>query len=117
MNGEKSTPMESVHKYCRECVCGDKQFNPEEVRNCTGDKAFLGPCPMYPYRMGTKRPSVRRMREFCIMCCGHSAYLVVDCPTEDCQFHPYRMGKNPARKGKGNPTGNPDFGNMVQAMK
>ena len=97
----KLTPMGSVHEYCKECVCGTGLFNPKEVLNCTGDKAFIRPCPLFKYRMGDNKSSLKAMRQTCLMCMGESAPLVAECDTENCPLHPYRFGKNPARKGIG----------------
>jgi hypothetical protein len=32
---------------------------------------------------------------------GDDSNAVRECTVEDCQCHPYRLGKNPARKGQG----------------
>ena len=97
----KLTPMDSVHEQCKECVCGTKLFNPKEVLNCTGDKAFIHPCPLFKYRMGDNKSSLKAMRQTCLMCMGESELLVAECDTENCPLHPYRFGKNPSRKGIG----------------
>ncbi len=44
--------------------------------------------------------SVRVFRAFCLDCMGGSSDSVKECTVEDCQCHPYRMGKNPAVKAK-----------------
>lgn len=92
------TPKETVKAYCTHCL-GMLQFNKEEVRNCHGDQAYNGPCPLFPYRLG-KRIPVRVFRAFCLQCMGGNRELVRECDTESCLIHPYRMGTNPALTGQ-----------------
>jgi len=92
------TPGESVSKYCRTCVQGDRRA----VKGCGGDKAILGSCVFFPYRLGEKRISVRVFRQFCLQCMGKSREMVLECESFDCACWEYRMGTNPARKGLGN---------------
>ena len=93
------TPKETVKAYCTQCL-GLTQFNAVAVQDCQGDQAFAGPCPFFPYRLG-KRTPVRVFRAFCIDCMGGQPRLVKDCPATTCEVFPYRMGKNPAKKGQG----------------
>jgi hypothetical protein len=74
----------------------------EDVKECTGDLVFATskPCPFYEYRMGDKRIPVRVFRRFCLECMGGRQDFVSECETS-CPIHPYRFGKNPARKGQG----------------
>jgi len=52
--------------------------------------------------MGKERLTpVKAIRKHCIECMGFSPRLVSKCPAEGCALYPYRMGRNPARKGKG----------------
>ena len=44
---------------------------------------------------------VKAIRAKCHDCCCDSAQEVKLCPVTDCPLYPYRMGHNPARKGKG----------------
>lgn len=102
---KRFTPGQAVHEFCRQCVCGDKQFHPKEVQNCTGDKAYMGACIFFPYRMGTRRVPVKIIRAFCLQCCNGDRLYVSECPDPTCPCHPYRFGGNPARKGLGGPGG------------
>jgi len=95
---EKLQPKQAIRAYCTQCL-GMSQFNTETVRDCQGDESMMGPCALFSYRLG-KRPSVKVFREFCLDCMGGSKAYVKDCETEDCECHPYRMGKNPALVGK-----------------
>lgn len=47
---------------------------------------------------------VKAIRKKCLDCCCGSSIEVKECVLTDCSLHPYRLGKNPNRKGKG---GNP----------
>lgn len=89
------TPSKAIRAYCVHCLVL-KQFNADEVKNCTGDALN---CPFFPYRLG-KRPSVKIFRAFCIDCMGGRADLVRDCSTMSCHAYTFRMGKNPALIGK-----------------
>jgi hypothetical protein len=42
---------------------------------------------------------VKAHRAQCLRCTGGSTKQVRDCPQVDCPSFPYRMGKNPNRKG------------------
>jgi hypothetical protein len=94
------SPQQTIQTYCHFCV---QSRSDADVENCTGYIVYATgkPCPFYEYRMGHKRPSVKVMRRFCLQCMIGSATLVRECETKDCLIHPYRMGKNPARAGKG----------------
>lgn len=93
------TPLEAIRSYCLYCNGG----NSAEVRRCDADGQTPGfdPCPFHPYRMGRGRPSVKIIRKFCLECMGGSREFVSTCTIPDCFCYPYRMGKNPARIGKG----------------
>lgn len=43
---------------------------------------------------------VKAIRAYCLNCCCESATEVKLCPAVECQLWPYRMGKNPSRKGR-----------------
>jgi hypothetical protein len=45
---------------------------------------------------------LKAIRKKCIDCSGGSVKEVARCEITDCALHPFRMGKNPNRKGKGN---------------
>ena len=96
---EKMTPLETVKAYCAHCL-GMPQHNADEIRDCQGDQSYVGPCPLFPYRMGRRIP-IRVFRAFCIDCMGGQPGLVKDCPATTCEVFPYRMGKNPAKQGQG----------------
>jgi len=54
-----------------------------------------------------KKSPLKKIRAFCTQCAG-SFKAVRTCLMHDCDLFPYRMGRDPARKGVG---GNP---NMVK---
>ncbi len=54
---------------------------------------------------------LRAIRYHCIDCFGGSKAEVKDCTSYDCQLYPYRMGRNPNRKGAG---GNPNLKGKVK---
>jgi len=95
---EYLTPKEAARAQCVQYL-GLSQFSTKEIKNCQGDRAFLGPCPLFPYRLGG-RVTVKALRKFCLQCQGSSFLAVEECETEDCPLHRYRMGKNPAMAGK-----------------
>jgi hypothetical protein len=95
------TPKELVHKQCRQCVQSRYE---KDVENCGGHlvHATGKPCPLYEYRLGDKRVPSRVFRQFCVgECMNGSAALVRECETVKCPLHPWRLGKNPNRIGKG----------------
>jgi hypothetical protein len=61
---------------------------------------------------------LRAIRAKCIDCSGGSKPEVKHCPITDCPLWPYRMGKNPARAGKGPKHGppRPPSKNATQAV-
>jgi hypothetical protein len=83
-----STPKESMKSFCRSCVSGDIRH----VEECHGDEVA---CPLWPVRMKEGKISVKNLRAYCLYCMGGSRELVFTCPTEECDFYPYRLGKNP----------------------
>ena len=94
------TPKESMREYCKQCL-NLTQFSTEKVKNCGGDTAGCGACPIYPHRL--KRISVKTFRKNCLYCMGGPRKLVDECEIKDCPAWVYRFGKNPAIKNKGNP--------------
>lgn len=49
------SPVRACRKYCFEnCLPGS---GPDEIRNCCGDEGLLGPCPVFPFRMG-RNPNI-----------------------------------------------------------
>ena len=99
MEIKHKTPLDTIRAYCVSCNDG----NDAEVRRCDADGKTKGytACLFHRYRMGKGRPSVKIIRKFCLECMGNNRTLVSECETVDCLCYPYRMGKNPARKGKG----------------
>lgn len=97
---KKRKPRDAMRAICVECL-GLKKFNADMIRVCQGDQAFIGPCPIFPNRLGG-RISVKAIRAYCLLqCMGGSKKLVRDCDRVECPAHEYRMGKNPQRKRKG----------------
>lgn len=93
-------PKQTIRAYCHYCV---QSRSDADIENCTGYIVYATgkPCLFYDYRIGHNRPSVKVMRLFCLECQGNNMTFVRECETVDCLIHPYRMGKNPARIGKG----------------
>ena len=95
------TPGRAIRYRCLECV----GFNTAEVRDCGGDELLKDDttvtCPLYRYRLGKGRPSVRTIRKECLYCMCGSSKAVEDCPSILCALWPYRRGHNPERKGQG----------------
>lgn len=88
------TPGEAVRKKCLECVGG-----PGEVRKCCGDKLQDGTaCPLFPFRLGKGRPSVKTIRRECLKCMHGNRKLICQCASKSCHLHPFRMGRNPNRQ-------------------
>lgn len=102
------TPLEAVRAFCTDCIGG----NSHDVGNCGGDKCKNGGCDehgicwFFRYRLGKGRPSVKLMRRMCLFCQGEAEQFVRECSSTTCPLHPFRMGKNPNRKGMGGSTRN-----------
>lgn len=48
--GARHQPMKAIKQYClNNCQCGAGR---QDVVECQGDKAVLGPCPVFPFRLG-----------------------------------------------------------------
>ena len=45
---------------------------------------------------------LKAIRDHCLECMGWSAYEVKNCTGKLCPLYPYRFGKVPGHKGKGN---------------
>ncbi len=52
-----STLKQAVRAYCQHCL-GLNYFNTEAIRDCQGDQAYIGHCPLFPYHMGKGCQSV-----------------------------------------------------------
>lgn len=89
---KNKTPVQSVKKFCKDC-CGSIY----KTKNCGGEKllCFEDPCPLYPYREGKGRVSVKTIRKHCLLCMGGSKVAVRECPSEKCSLYPFRLGTNP----------------------
>jgi hypothetical protein len=47
----RHSPVKACREYCKtNCL---PEANKEEIRDCGGDTALLGPCPVFPFRLGT----------------------------------------------------------------
>lgn len=53
----RHSPVRACRKYCFENCLPDS--GPEEIRMCGGDTALLGPCLVFPFRMG-KNPNKQK---------------------------------------------------------
>jgi len=95
---EKKTPKQAQRALCKNCL-GLSQWNREAARDCQGDKAMCGPCPLYPYRLG-QRISVKVFRKNCLYCMGGDRQAIDECPSKTCPAYPYRFGTNPLLTGK-----------------
>lgn len=91
------TPGQTIRAHCLHCVGG----SPQDVKACDATDPKYQVCPFHPFRLGRGKPSAKLIRKFCLQCMNDYADFVRDCGTADCLCHPYRMGKNPARAGKG----------------
>lgn len=100
MKNKRRTPKETLHEWCHYCI---QSRLDDDVKDCGGDFIIATgkPCPFYNFRMGDKRPPIKLFREFCLECMGGRSDFVRECETADCQIHPYRLGRNMARTGKG----------------
>ncbi len=99
------SPVISIREKCLNCSA----LSVNEVKNC-----LLNNCALHPYRLGKNpnfncssskkkyKSSVKSIRDKCIECCNGSKREVKLCPLEDCALHPFRFGKNPNCKGRGN---------------
>jgi hypothetical protein len=100
---ERLTPLRAIRAHCISCV-GNVVA---DVRECGGNKVAVfkdesGACLFMPYWMGRGRPKLKLIRKFCMVCQGDQQSWVRECHETWCCLHPYRMGKNPAKKGQGN---------------
>ncbi len=46
-------------------------------------------------------PPVKAIKKFCYYCVGENAKERKNCNITDCSLYPFRLGKNPKRKGIG----------------
>jgi hypothetical protein len=52
LDGADGRTIKAIRRYCLDCV-----GSPHEVRNCQGDTAADGPCPLFTFRLG-KNPNI-----------------------------------------------------------
>ena len=53
----KHSPTRACRAYCfKYCL---PEARADDIRNCGGDTALLGPCPVFPFRMG-KNPNISK---------------------------------------------------------
>ena len=87
------TPGQAIKQHCKKCV-----GSTSKVKDCGGDQLLDGTqCLFFSYRTGKGRPSVKKIRPYCLKCMGGSRKLVRECSNSDCDLHPFRMGTNPNR--------------------
>jgi len=94
-------------------------------RECTGGKLTLccSPnCELYPYRYtandGTPDLSpLKAIKAHCLECTGYEYQETKNCTDLKCPLYPYRLGKNPQRKGIGRVGGNPNIRNIKTLSK
>jgi hypothetical protein len=96
MKPEYPSPLKAIRQHCLAC-CLDQ---PQEVRLCGAVN-----CNSYPLSMGKSVAGIRPLtviKNHCAECSGDERALF--CELDHCPLHPFRLGKNPNRKGLG---GNP----------
>ena len=84
------TPGQAIRKFCLKCAGSSN-----EVATCQGDQLLSTPCPLFKYRKGRGRPSVKIIRKHCLHCCNDSYREVSECPDLGCTLYVYRFGTNP----------------------
>ena len=76
------------------------------IRKCPKGPRSKAPCHLWPFRRGPSKKegkgasTLKSIKAYCSWCmCGHGR-IIVECPTESCALHPYRMGTRPRLKDK-----------------
>jgi len=88
-----NTPRTSVRQHCvKECCLSQ----PNEVLKCPAKD-----CLFWKYRLGKGRVSVKTIRARCDDCGEGGFQARKNCEFPNCPLYQYRLGTNPARKGKG----------------
>ena len=91
MNKDNLTPGQAIRKHCIACV-----GSAAEVEYCDGDEMLGGgSCPLYPYRLGKGRPSVKVIRQECLNCMSGNRNFIRNCLDSSCNLYSFRMGTNP----------------------
>lgn len=70
---------------------------------------------MAPVKPAKPLRPLKAIRAYCLECSGGSYKEAEICAIDDCPLYPYRMGKNPARKGCGNRAGKGGFAKNRQS--
>ena len=100
---KRRTPLQAVRRYCVE-HCMNNQA--KEVKFCPTDDSIpiIGACPFHKLRFGKNPehlPVLKQIRKRCLDCSGYIIKDVRECVIKECFLYPFRMGHNPALKGKG----------------
>ena len=98
------SPLKSIRNHCLDCCLNQSA----EVRHCGASG-----CPSHPLRFGKSAPGNRPLqtiKKHCTECSGDERPK--DCEEKDCALFPFRLKKNPNRKGIGNHS--PDQTNLRQ---
>ena len=121
-------PTKAIRKYCLWCMMGSAK----EVHLC---QSYT--CPLHIFRLGKRcepnpiislieslsdklklidysLTSVKAIRHRCLDCSVYSPKEVRNCKHLDCSIYPYRLGKNPNRKGIG---GNMNLNSKISSTK
>jgi len=94
MTNKRTTPTEAIKFFCKNnCCCGVQSM----VKECNGKVFFSDKlCPLFKYRLGKGRASVKTIRQHCLnFCMGGSKTAVKECTSETCALYPFRLGTNP----------------------
>jgi hypothetical protein len=97
------SPLRAVRHKCLDCCCESA----DEVKLCPVET-----CSLMPYRFGSypeehsgTRSVLKPIKEKCKDCMpepfSRGQATVKDCEKKCCPKWPYRMGRNPSRKGRG----------------
>jgi hypothetical protein len=99
------SPLKAIRLFCIDCVGSSHR-----VDDCGGEKTLVSSkkgyrvCFFFPFRKGIGRPTLKIIRQSCLLCIGGKPSLIRQCPSTNCAVWPYRMGKNPKRAGQGDAT-------------
>ena len=90
-------PIKAIRKYCLWC----SNHMIQEISLCPNKS-----CSLWVYRFGKKKSeyeykltSCKAIKKRCKDCMPHKN--VINCKFNDCELYPFRLGKNPNRKGLG----------------
>lgn len=87
-----TTTGKAIRNFCKACVNSSQK---KLIEDCGGEyvNATKKPCPLFKYRLKGKG-TLKAIRRHCVDCMGGSFLAVEECTTEDCDLHPFRMGKS-----------------------